>query len=76
VRFEDGPLLWKQIRTCKQTAEYQRILSQWWQSEPRPARLEDGILRERLGAPADSRQMCRNILPPVRIESSTEQRNI
>lgn len=43
VRFEDGALLWKQIRTCKQTAEYQRILSQWWQRAPTPALLENGI---------------------------------
>lgn len=45
VRFEDGALLWKQIRTCKQTAEYQRILSQWWQRAPVLARMDDGISR-------------------------------
>lgn len=43
-RFVDGDFLWKQIRTCRQPAAYQRILLEWWARPPSLAAVPDGIV--------------------------------
>ena len=43
LRFAEGGMLWRQIRTCRRTDDYRRVLDTWWARDPALAEITDGL---------------------------------
>jgi len=43
LRFTDGATLWRQIRTCRRTDDYRRVLDAWWSGAPTLADIPNGV---------------------------------
>lgn len=43
LRFAEGEGLWRQIRTCRRTNDYRRVLDAWWSRGPALAEVPDGL---------------------------------
>jgi hypothetical protein len=36
-------MLWRQIRTCRRTDDYRRVLDAWWSRDPQLAEIPAGL---------------------------------